>query len=230
MKKLKIVFTMALLGLLFSCSSDSNEIKTENTNSNYIPKSGDSDGITFNDITEIEDLNDQILVASTLSPDGMRAMWQDKLENFLENNILSEEQYNYINDLKSEIDVTNIFIEDAEDRTNFLSERSPVIVSELIDLFGEAATTYLIRKIENVNQSVDRLTGGSGDPISQLPTLTQACSCGGTSLGFDHGCVLVGQGGYLVGECRTRNCASSSFISWVDGGHGFTGSCHYPQP
>ena len=235
MKITKTIFIAALMSFFLSCSSDSNEYTTtDNTTANALsPKTGDSDSLNFYDIVEIEDLNEQILVASALSADAKRQLWQDKLSDFTENNELTEQQVNYIVDLREEVNNENIFILDSEERNNFMNERSEIIIAELSDLLGENDAIYLLTKIENINQSADRITGAIGGPVDEVPAPANYCNCGGGG-GGDNGCVMFGgyladgRKNWLIGQCQDFGyCPGYEHWGGVTFFNGFTGTCVY---
>ena len=234
MKITKTIFIAALMSFFFSCSSDSNEYTTtDNTTANaFTPKTGDSDSLDFYDIIEIEDLWEQVVVASALSPDAKRQLWQDKLSDYIDNNELNENQINYLNDFREELNVTELFDQDSEESISFLNERSGELFNGLTDTLGEAEATYLLTRVENVNQSNDRMYGDIGDPIDENPTPDTGCDCGGyLSGGGSIGCVKHGgllpdgRVNWIFGNCNHLPGCTNPYLSPMSGLN--TGRCSY---
>lgn len=164
-----------------------NEIYYKNTNlkeniSNIINRINQKDINIYQNIISLNDLEEQRLAFATLNPSQRYNVWMLKLENFKNNNSLSQEQNTFIYELQSELKVelfTDIK-ENNSEKINFKVKRKEYYLNKAIALFGINEGKYLLTKIENINQTIDKLKSGlilnslSG---KKAPDPIRSCDC-----------------------------------------------------
>lgn len=218
MKKIKFLAACVSLLLIISCSTDNVE-----SNTNFDIKS--SSRSNFEQISDIDNILDQITVASALSPDDKRQLWQDKLDNYISNNKLNSSQADFLYQLKVELNDAGIFEKDNEKRIKFIHDRTPEIQSKGAELLGVNESLYLFTRVENPNQRVDRLTGGGGSGTINPGTIS-ACDCEDYN-----GCVRIVSVSltsisWEYGDCNDGGCfVDTYFFGFVESDN--TGSCKY---
>jgi len=188
MRKLfkKIVLSFIVFGFISCSNDDSNIPKQSNffnssSNSNVQRMSSAEIEDTFNKIVSLNDTNEQILAASTLSPEDKLSLWIYKLENFKENNSLTSEQINFINSLISELN-QNLFDEKSNLRIEFLQNRSDEIMQNAKNLFGEKEGWYLLTKVENINHRIARINAlNEIEKEGDMSKALRSCTCESSS-------------------------------------------------
>lgn len=169
MKKIYILL-FAVSGLLFSCSTDGED----NSKDSIKTKTNLSD---FDQIVQIENIYDQITAASALSAEAKATLWQDKVQNYIANNVVTAPQLNYLNELKSHFSNKNVFIDGHPERINFMENESDFYIQQAKELFGESEGWYLLYRVENINHRIAALVGpGPWSDPPYPPSLTP-CSC-----------------------------------------------------
>ena len=210
MKKIKILATFFLAGIIISCSSD----ETESENNAFNLKSAGS--TTFKEISALEDTYDQIIVASALNPDDKRQLWQDKLDNFIANNDLDTDQKDFLFNLKTELNDERIFEDGNQIRVNFLKVRTPEIVVKSAELFGKLESSYLLNKVENLNQRIYILNNGGGSGTTNPPTI-RSCDCESWDECYRLVSISFDGLGWEYGACDTSNCfVQEYFFGFVE--------------
>ncbi|MGV9003022.1 bacteriocin fulvocin C-related protein [Flavobacterium sp.] len=167
--------------LILSCSKDNpNDQQTVDVNYDHnIHQRLSNVGIEeiFNKIVELDDTNEQILAASTLAAEDKLSLWQYKLNNFKSKNDLHEIQITYIDELLSKLKV-EYFIEGSNERKEFLENMSKIYMLKAKSLFGENEGWYLLTKVENINNRIDKLNLNSEIPVDEnLARGIKTCTC-----------------------------------------------------
>ncbi len=173
MKISKFLFALIFAGIFASCSDD-NQTNTNAPSSNFRMSNQDIER-TFKDIISIDDTSEQLFIASALAPDDKLALWQYKFENFKSNNDLNAQQANFIEELQSVLS-EQILTTGSPERNAFLRDKSEWYLNQAKHLFGENEGWYLLTKVENINNRIDRINGTtSGKPSS--PSGIKKCEC-----------------------------------------------------
>jgi hypothetical protein len=153
---------------LVSCENDTQLDSIENQ------KSLNDFTILYNDILSVSDLNEQLIIANSLSSVEKYNLWQLKLDNFLNSNDLDGNQIRFVNKLKNIISMDLFENEDTREHFNLKLKNDLHLESK--SLFGEELGSYLLKKFENANQTLDRLQIKS-DAKSFNPEPIEHCDC-----------------------------------------------------
>lgn len=175
--KTLILSTCCIL-LFNNCSNDEPEKNKLNDNNSFIVNSKlslDEIKDVYNNIIKIDDTDEQVLAASTLSPEEKLALWEYKLQNFKSNNNLNQAQNDFVNELLSVLTEKH-FVAGSAERTEFLNNLSSNYMSRARDLFGQNEGWYLLTKVENINHRIDRFNNNNGS-INVESGGIRACNC-----------------------------------------------------
>lgn len=206
MKKIYILL-FAVSGLLFSCSTDGED----NSKDPIRTKTNMSD---FDQIVQIENIYDQITAASALSAEAKAILWQDKIQNYIANNVVAAPQLNYLNELKSHFSNKNVFIDGHPERINFMENESDFYIQQAKELFGEGEGWYLLHRVENINHRIAALVGpGPNHPWSDppLPQSLNHCSCYTAGNCYIITILTPNTWRFVEGKCRSSYCLPPSW-------------------
>jgi hypothetical protein len=170
MRKLSILIILTCF--LYSCSDDS-DIKNSTNSLNFTIKNNTCS--VYDSIASLDDTDDQLLVASALSPNEKMNLWQCKLDHFKNTNTLSTNQLDFINKLELKLSNEEIFIENSKTRADFISTEKTALMNEAQTLFGQNEGWYLLTKVENITHRVAKLPY-TIEPMPGGGTI-KACGC-----------------------------------------------------
>lgn len=222
MKKINY-FLGVLLIVLFSCENQDIEKNDEDllTNIPTFNTISSTNGTSlYDEIVKLEDTNEQMLVASALSPQEIYELWIAKIDNYKVNNRTTNLQLEFFDHLESFLE-PNVFIENSTERNNI--DRGNVY-SKAILAFGEDEADYFLNNVENINHRIAYFSGSYNSGIKN--PIIQACNCN-----KDGNCkritgVSVGGISWEYGECNHGGCYKETYLfGWIESSN--TGRCQY---
>lgn len=219
MKNLSI-FTFILFSTLILSSC-------ENELSHYSTKSKNDFSELYNNILDIDNLNQQLYVANSLSATEKYNLWQLKLNNFLFENDLNNDQIDFIKKLK-DIIKPDLFI-DKNNREAFNENFKNRLLDESKQLFGNELGTYLLRKFENSNQTLAKLDKKSKSISKTGFAPVSACDCSGDSECTRLTGISIFGLSWEYGECGGDDCyrESTHFLGFTLWESSDNGMCEY---
>lgn len=221
MKKINFIFG-ALLVLLFSCENPEIEMSesSSTTNTSTINTISSSNSISlYDEIVKLEDVNEQILVASALSPQEMYELWLVKIDNYKANNRTTNLQLEFFDQLKSILE-PNVFIENSAERNNIDKEN---LYTKAVLAFGEDEADYFLNNVENINHRIAYFASGK---VLSNPKIIEACNCNKNgNCKRITGISVVGIS-WEYGECMLGDCYRETyFFRLIESSN--TGRCKY---
>lgn len=171
-----LLMCLSFLIYLNSCSNeevDNDKLETNNIEALESRLSLDEMDKLYNSIIQIQDLDEQRLVASALISEDKYSLWQCKLNNFISKNNLNVTQIQFINDLKADLK-EEIFVENSIARKSFILNKKEFYMTKAKSLFGDKEGWYLLTKVENINHSLSKISAGGGGPGGGP---ISACNC-----------------------------------------------------
>lgn len=201
MKTLKLMVITAFL--FISC---------DNENQDYVDQSDKSmvKEIEFErlfyKITSYDDTDEQMLIASALTPEEMVGLWKIKIVDFKENNPINENQMSFLNKLEKTLNEE--LFKDSEYRNNFSFQN---LLVEAQTLFGVNEGEYFLSKVENINQRIAKIKSSSLYRVDPSETI-ESCNCTKssnckriTSIGLDGV-------GWEYGTCSGSTCYRETYL------------------
>lgn len=204
MKKIFLLLVMTTFAL--SCETDStqDDLTNHNLKSDIVKRTVSEYKQLYDSIVAL-DVDDQMLVFSTLKPDERHLIWNIKLDNFISDNNLNDEQKLFVQELRESLKVEYFTDEDNQAKTDFINNKRDYFINKSKALFGDNEGRYFLTKIENINHAINKLPNrdeGSKGPL-------RACNCESSS------------------ECYRVTGVSWVGISWEYGNCG-NGGCYVP--
>lgn len=176
MKNLKITF--AVLSMFFlSCDNESiidNETKESislkeksiTSSKKNVPSN------LYYEIVDLDDTTEQLLVASSLSPENMYDLWLIKIADFKENNNLNKNQIEFLTNFERELS-PKIF-NDSPERKKFDISQKMTLAKKL---FGENEGWYFLTKVENINHRIEKIKTNNNAKYDTGGGTIEACDC-----------------------------------------------------
>lgn len=130
----------------------------------------------YDEILTVDDLNEQKIVLSTFDSETQSALWQIKLDNFVENNDLNETQLEVIDELKSVMTPDN-FTKIKNNNNTSLKQSMEILRRKVINSFDENVGWYLLTKFENINQTLAKIEKIYNTTNAARKSALRACSC-----------------------------------------------------
>lgn len=167
MKKISLVLLCLVATGIVACSEESEETTGIVLSSEITARSISS---LYDSIARLEDTEDQLLIASTLTPKQKMDMWQIKLSNFEQNNSLTQQQTDFIEGLKLALQNESLFDERSPERASF---PAGTYLENAKSLFGVEAGGYLLTRVENINHRLEKIAESGA--IERGPV--RSCTC-----------------------------------------------------
>ncbi len=225
----KLTLALALFFVL-SCekeelTNDTN-ISLNANNPSITNKTNQNDIEIYKSIISLNDLEEQRLAFATLNPSQRFSVWMLKLDNFKKNNSLNKVQSNFINELQSELKVS-LFTDNNDnnnEKINFKATRKEYFLNKAISLFGVNEGRYLLTKVENINQTIDKLNNGIIANKFAGPGL-RSCNCEGNSECVRLTGISIWGISWEYGTCPSGGCYVQVYLGIWESDN--TGRCSY---
>lgn len=198
----KTFLTLIILLFISSC---------ERTSDNNLNVSDIKNNSLFEKITKLDNTLEQEIVATSLNPNEIHKLWLAKIDNYLDNNIVTTDQKNFLEKLKRDLK-PSLFVANSEYRNSFDFSQREI---EAKKVFGENEGYYFLTKVENINQRIEKIKNNETNNREAEPDpVIEACNCVKSS----ECSRIVGIGldgiSWENGTCNAGTCYRKSFLWW----------------